>query len=344
MVGKNSGWIPVGLVFLFGCTGVDQMSVPPTPDPKPNLGQPPVAAPPANVVGGFSAQIPEFTLEPGDEKFPCWLFPLEIEGPSHIVGGARLTTTVGMHHGNITSRPITGEGIRECETGTDATLAGNEANDIIKGGAVLFGSSTQIEGEEWQSFPDGMGYPVSEGYEIVARMHYLNATSETITLAPSYDWYTIDEATVEHVLGPFAWVLSNWEIPPLTEKTVEANCRLPGEMHLVNLLPHMHGLGTAFFGSYMGGARDGEQFLDSAGYDPDSGVLTQYTPAIDLSQGEGASFGCTWMNTFDKPIGEGVGDDEMCILFGYAYPYEGAYSALATEVGCAMLAPPPPGR
>ena len=62
MVGKNSGWIPVGLVFLFGCTGVDQMSVPPTPDPKPNLGQPPVAAPPANVVGGFSAQIPEFTL------------------------------------------------------------------------------------------------------------------------------------------------------------------------------------------------------------------------------------------------------------------------------------------
>jgi len=114
-------------------------------------------------------------------------------------------------------------------------------------------------------------------------------------------------------------------------------------MYLVNVLPHMHALGTAFFGRYWGGARDGESWLDSVGYDPDDGVATQYTPAIDLSQGEGASFGCTWQNTFDKTIVEGVGDNEMCILFGYAYPYEHAYSALASETGCAMVTPPPPG-
>lgn len=338
----RGAWNPLMLVPLVGCTGA--LAEPaPSLTAETNLGHPPVASQPANVVGGFSAQLPEFTLGPGEEKFPCWIVPMEIEGPSYIVGGAKLTTTVGMHHGNVTSRPTTGEGFRECEEGTDAQEAGNEATDIINGGAVLFGSSTQIEGEEWQSFPDGMGYPIAEGYEIVARMHYLNATPETITVAPSYEWFTIDEATVEHVLGPFAWVLSNWEIPPLAEVTVEANCRVPNEMHLVNVLPHMHALGTAFFGSYMGGSRDGERFLDSVGYDPDQGVITQYTPAIDLSQGEGASFGCTWVNTFDKPIGEGVGDNEMCILFGYAYPYEHAYSALANEVGCAMAAPPPPG-
>ena len=35
--------------------------------------------------------------------------------------------------------------------------ARSEANDVLDGGAVLFGSSTQISGEEWQSFPDGTG-------------------------------------------------------------------------------------------------------------------------------------------------------------------------------------------
>ena len=45
---------------------------------------------PANVVGGFSIQLPEETLKPGAETFPCYIFPLAISGPSHIVGGGKL--------------------------------------------------------------------------------------------------------------------------------------------------------------------------------------------------------------------------------------------------------------
>jgi hypothetical protein len=207
---------------------------------------------------------------------------------------------------------------------------------------VLFASSTQIEGTEWLSFPEGMGIPVSEGHEIVARMHYLNTSSEPVTLTPSYEWFTVDEPTVEHLLGPFAWSFDGFEIPPLSAHTVTGSCNTPRDMHIVNALPHMHALGTAFTAAYKGGERDGELFLDSVGYDPDEGVLTQYVPAIDLSQGEGATFSCTWDNTYDKTITSGLGDNEMCILFGYAYPYEHAYSAMANEGGCVMIAPPSP--
>ena len=312
--------------------------------PEVYQGQSPRAEPPANVVGGFSIQLPERTLAPGEERFPCFVFPLQVNGPSLIVGGGKLTTTKGMHHGNITSRPITdGEGIRPCPD-DNAGAFGGEAADILAGGAVLFGSSTQIEGEEWQSFPDGMGYPIAEGYEIVARMHYLNTTNEELTLAPSYEWFTIDEALVDKVLGPFAWAMSDFVIPPLSTHTVEATCTPLRDMHLVNVLPHMHALGTEFFGTYVGGELDGERWLDSQGYDPEGGVLTQYTPAIDLSIADAVTFGCTWENTFDKPIVNGVGDNEMCILFGYAWPYENSYSAAATETGCAMVTAPPPGN
>lgn len=287
--------------------------------------------------------MPDFTLAPGEERFPCWVFPLEVEGPSRIVGGGKLNTTAGLHHGNITTRAKTGEGVRPCEAMNNDVIGG-EAADILSGGAVLFGSSTQLVGEEWQSFPDGMGYPITDGYEIVARMHYVNASPEQVTVAPRYEWFTIDESKVTHVLGPFAWTLTGWEIPPLSEFTAVGQCTVPDNMQLVNVMPHMHQLGTAFFGEYFGGERDGERWLDSVGYDPDGGVITQYTPAIELGQGDGMRFGCTWQNTHNETIVEGVGDNEMCILFGYAYPYDNTYSGQATaNGGCAMVLPPPPG-
>lgn len=316
--------VPLGLA---GCGGEDAAPAEQSGLPTFSEGRPPRQAPPANVVGGFTARIPEVTLQPGEETFPCFVIPLELTGPSHIVGGGKLTTPPGMHHGNITSRPKMGDGIRPCSAEDEDR---SEANDILDGGAVLFASSTQVSGEEWQSFPDGMGFPVKDGYEIIARMHYLNASPEPITFAPEYEWYTIDEATVTHLLGPFIWIFRGFEIPPRSELTVTGGCRIPDPMHLVNILPHMHRLGTSFSIDFLGGQLDGQRFLDSKGYDPDNGVLTQYDPAIDLSLGDGARFSCTWNNTMDKTIVEGVGDNEMCMIFGYSWPYENNYSAIAT--------------
>src|SRR5215472_18793458 len=77
-------------------------------------GAKPQQGPPANVVGGFSIQLPSYTLKPGEETLPCWIFPLDVQGPSLMVGGAQLVTQAGMHHGNVTTRPATGTGIRPC--------------------------------------------------------------------------------------------------------------------------------------------------------------------------------------------------------------------------------------
>lgn len=304
-----------------------------------SAGKPPLKEPPAHVVGGFSIELPGEELAPGEELTPCFIFPLEIEGGSRIVGGGVLHSPPGMHHGNITSRPKTGEGVRPCpeeDSGIDS-----EALDILHGGAVLFGSSTQIQGDEWQSFPEGTGFRVKDGHEIVARMHYLNANGAPITVAPRYEWFTIDEARVTREIGPFAWTYRNFQIPPRSRHTVTASCRFPEPMQIVSVLPHMHSLGRGFTAEFLGGALDGQRFLDSPGYDPDRGVLLQYDPAIDLGQGEGARFSCTWDNPTDRTIEEGIGDDEMCILFGYGWPREHAFTATATSPeSCVYIYPP----
>lgn len=320
---------------LAACGGAEEPA-----GPSFSQGKSPSREPPSHVVGGFSITIPSYELAPGEELSPCYIFPLEVEGPSRLVGGGVLRAVPGMHHGNITTRRATGEGIRPCPEGSDSAIGG-EAGDILDGGAVLFGSSTQISGEEWQSFPEGVAFRVREGHEIVARMHYLNASSAPLAVAPTYEWFTIDEAKLVQEIGPFAWNFRAFEIPPRSELTVTTACRFPEPMHIVNALPHMHALGTAFTADFVGGPLDGERFLDSPGYDPTRGVITQYDPAIDLGQGEGARFSCTWQNTFDKTIEEGIGDNEMCILFGYAYPPEHAFSTVATdEEHCVFLYPP----
>ena len=324
-------------LLLAACSSKSNTGgTPPAPAP---YGQTvtPTKSPPPNQVGSFSVALPPITLHPGDEQTPCWLFDLSVTGPSRMVGGGHIRVGPGMHHGNITTRPKTGTGTRECPADT-ASMFGGEGIDIANGGSVLFASSTQLAGEEWQSFPPGMAFPIKDGFEVVARMHYLNVTSADITVTPTYEWFTVDETKIEHELAPFVWVYKEFTIPPKSEVTVtSAPCAFPKPMNLVTALPHMHKLGTKLEANVVGGPHDGAPFLLSKGYDPANGVLQQYTPALDLSQGaqgSGVTFSCTWNNTLDKTITYGIGDNEMCEIFGYAYPPEATYSVLASDQVC----------
>lgn len=326
----------LALALTLGC-GAESEPVPKQTQPP---GATPEQGPPENAIGGFSVQFPDITLAPGEERTPCWVFPLEIDGPSRFVGGASLTTTAGLHHGNLTSRKKTGEGVRPCEKGKSGVFEG-EAGDILGGGSVLFGSSTQLVGTEWRRFPEGQAYRVKDDYEVVARMHFINTSAKPIILAPKYEWFTVPEADVSQEIAPFIWILSDFEIPPKSEYSVDTECWVGAPMKIVDAMPHMHALGERFQISYVGGEKDGEVFLDDQGFDEASDIYS-FNPAIDLSQGNGFRFGCTWKNTFNKPIVEGIGDNEMCMLFGYSYPVENAYSALATREKCVVAPSPPP--
>jgi hypothetical protein len=322
------------LSLLAGCGSEEPLS-------EDTRGKRPPTGAPENTVGGFSIELPEETLQPGEEITPCYVFPLELAGPSRFVNAAVLSTEPGLHHGNITTRPKSGDGVRPCD---EQTLDSNEGLDIASGGSVLFGSSTQLTGEEWRRFPSDMAYRIKDGYEIIARMHYLNTTPAVITVSPRYEWFTIPEAEVKRELGPIFWAISGWEIPPKTEFTVAADCQFYKPMQIVEAMPHMHKLGVHFGANIVGGPNDGEVFLDEKGYDPD-GAIRLFEPPVDLEGSDGVHFSCTWNNTFDKTIVEGIGDNEMCMLFGYAYPAANAFSAFATDTGqCVeLLAPDPSG-
>ncbi|MFI5043018.1 MAG: hypothetical protein ACHQNA_14430, partial [Acidimicrobiales bacterium] len=305
---------------------------------------PPLQQGPAHPVGGFSVDLGDpsipnlvgaaptdpIQVPPGGELFPCVVFPLVLQGTSHIVAAGQLTSSPGLHHGNITMRPSDGmAGIHACaNTSWTTDVIGSEAFDVLAGGQVLFGSTTQIKSNEWESFPPGMGFAIKDGQQIIAHMHYLNPTSQQLTPVPKYQWYTIDPATLSQQLYPFAWELKNFSVPPHTKQTFTGQCATSQPMNIVNVLPHMHQLGAGLDLGYLGGKMAGQPFLSSPGYAPDSTLQVQYTPAVDLSQGTGFSMACTWDNTTGQTIVEGTGINEMCMVFGYAWPKSGAYSAV----------------
>lgn len=309
-------------------------------DPALPSGRLPVPKAPDNAVGGFAIELPAVTLQPGEEQEPCYVFPLTINGPSRLVTAAVLTTQSGMHHGNITSRAKSGEGLRTCSGGS----LGEVTSEIFNGGTVLFASSTQVHGTEWQSFPEGMAIRVPDEQEIVARMHYINASPKPVTIAPRYQWYTIAESDLKQRLAPFAWSYLDFHIPPHSPLTVSADCALTRPMYVVQALPHMHALGRRMTIGLSGGPRDGQLLMDNDTYGTrGESDIRQWDPGVDLSQGglgTGFSFSCSWYNTFDKVIQEGVGDNEMCIIFGYAYPPENAVTAAASEgIDCVSFIP-----
>src|SRR3712207_9305185 len=61
-------------------------------------------------------------------------------------------------------------------------------------------NSTQIEGGETLSFPEGMGFPVDPTREIVTNIHYLNTRAEDQRIEVVYDFFTMSEADRKSVV------------------------------------------------------------------------------------------------------------------------------------------------
>ncbi len=93
----------------------------------------------------------------------------------------------------------------------------------------------------------------------------------------------------------------------------------PFQMKLYYVLPHYHSLGARLDVKLSGGPRDGELVFQHIGFDgqPDGRA---YDPPIDVA-GAGAtglSLTCAFDNPRDVPVGWGIGDQEMCVMLGFA--------------------------
>jgi len=335
--GEPGGYAPplrhapsiLSLVLLFDCT-VEAISPVPTPLPE---------CPGSCLEHDFGPTTLAAGAELGDQ---CVSWTLN--NPDSLWVNSVATANDGLfHHANWFWVPDdlwdVPDGFWDC---TD--LGFNELGAAVAGG-VLYAQSTQTD-VEIQQFLDGAALEIRPFSRIVGWTHLLNVTDEALETGARMQLGVLDAADVTTPLSPFRFNYGDLRIPPGSVAQHEGDCDLdsvhqqvlggPLELKLHYVLPHYHALGSAFRLEVSGGAHDGEvlfEIEDTYG-EP---LGRTFAEPVDLGalDATGMRFSCTHDNPTNAQVGFGIGDQEMCVMLGFAeteLSFDGAVSlTTATE-------------
>lgn len=271
---------------------------------------------------GFRLVVPARVLAPGAEVEGChaWAYP---EIRHRHVYAARLYTSGGLHHSNMFGVPLASDGpspYPACKAGQaelSAQLPNLLAGNILD---VLFANSTQIEGGEQIVLPAGMAFEITvEGREAASSIHWLNTTSEELRSEVVYDFFTMPEDEVTTEIVPFVFENQQIAVAAGTTADVTSTCDLAGLGNIVSIMPHTHKRAVAFDVELLRGDGSVESIFHDGAFDTESDI-TVFDEPIALAGFDRIRHTCRVRNDLDVPIVWGIGDNEMCTLFGYLFP------------------------
>jgi Copper type II ascorbate-dependent monooxygenase, C-terminal domain len=275
---------------------------------------------------GFRIVAPPRTLAPGEEEEYCISWPFPVVHDKFVYAG-RLYTTPGLHHSNLISKPIDPKYGKNpypaCHPGASDPFA--DIGDGIPD--VLFANTTQIVGTETLAFPPGIAFPIDTRREIATDIHLLNTSSESVRVEVAYDFFTMPKEELVHEVAPFTLEIDAFDIPPHATQTIGSTCGEWGG-EIVELMPHTHKYRTKFEADLLDANGAAKNVIDDGALDTKSEIQVFATP-LSLDERPKIRFECTFANTTTHDIHYGIGQNEMCILFGYLYPIEKQFVAHA---------------
>jgi hypothetical protein len=193
-------------------------------------------------------------------------------------------------------------------------------------GGVLFAQSTQALKEE-QRFPDGVVLRVPAWSRVIGSVHLLNPAARPVETGLRLRVRTAPTAETRVKLSPFRLSYYDLKLPPLRSSSFSGDCDLrtpyermrkePLRSKLYYALPHYHELGRRFELALLGGPEGGRLLVDSQPALGEPGGRA-FDPPIDLGTAQGVRFRCTFENPRDREVGWGIGDQEMCVMLGFA--------------------------
>ena len=273
--------------------------------------------------GVWAHDLPAIPLANGEEKTDtCFSWSLGNEDWIYV-NTIRMEGTPGIHHSNwfyVQEDTYPGpDGIWSCdERGFDTVKSALE-------GGVLFAQSTQAR-EEVQQFEEGAVLALPPNAVVVADLHLLNAYGRDLETEIQIELHTIVESAVEKRLIGFSIDYMPLEIAARSRSEFMVECdlslphmralRRPLDFDIHHVLPHYHELGDLLRLEVVGGPNDGEVIWEttSAIGEPLGGRLD---PPYDMTGATGLRLTCGFDNPRDEQVGWGVGDQEMCVAFGF---------------------------
>lgn len=295
---------------------------------------------------GFRLVYPRIQMEPYQELNFCMAW--EVPDIAHYnIYNTEFYAGPGVHHANMfaVEKLDGGQPYPECVSPDAAgSISFGQAFDAIfasditlfKMPVVLFANSTQVVGGEHFTHPEGHALKIKEGMEVIIDIHFLNPTDDTLVVEGLYDFYTMPDEQVEHEAVAFVWFWMDFNIPPHSDHSVTADCEWGGQdlpdATINAIMPHTHEWATAFQVDMVKKGADNavtasdtiyfKEGIGAEGGGGTEGDIQSYNPAVNASGVNSLKFTCSWYNPFDHSMRNGIGENEMCFLFGYTSPPE----------------------
>jgi hypothetical protein len=241
----------------------------------------------------------EYTVDPGQERFLCFAANTEKD---LVVQTVSHEARPGLHHiiFSKTNAPEP-DGFSECDTLFRLTW-----EPIYLTGA----------GASSLDLPDGFAHHIAAGTQMVAQLHLLNTTNKPIHDSVEIRLRASTAATPKPVAG---YAFGNFDIhlPPSQPSSVQAECNVSEDLHLLAAFPHMHLLGKRLTFEVARAGGDFAQVYERNPYDFDDQHMENLD--LSLSVGDRTRVNCEYDNPYDHEITFGESTtNEMCFLVGFA--------------------------
>ncbi len=296
---------------------------------------------------GFRIVMEPQYVESGLDENRCQAWKVPDDLAHRWIYTAEMHASPGMHHANLYGLEISGrepQPYPKCRERADATifggfftvLGGMDTSNVIVP-LVLFANSTQVIGGERYALAPGYAYEIPENHEIMTDVHLQNTQPDTIRVEAAWDFYTMPKSEVTDPSVMFVWLFFDFLIPPRGKKTLTAECSWAGG-DVAAIMPHTHQWATGFdteFGHATPRAFDGApvpgtfvsmdepmKIYDRQGTGLADSDIQVYDPPVNTDATDVVKFQCHFENTTDHDMCFGIGENEMCFLFGYMSPPE----------------------
>lgn len=272
---------------------------------------------------GFRLVMPSISMPAYSEYSYCIAWPIPEMVNRHVYTVA-IRSTEGLHHGNMFAFPIDPEKPNpypSCNASADQMDLIGSFVKTLEFPTVLAANSTQLIGDEHIAFPPGHAFKLKPGYEAMVDMHLLNPTDEEIVVEVVYDFYTMPEDRLEHEVNAFIFDYSKFNLPAGQRKSLSTTCDMNGG-EVVALAPHMHQWGEAFDVNLHDGSGGMENVFHREGVNMAESDITFFDPKVNLQPWKALEYQCHFYNDLDHDMGVGIGENEMCFLYGFMTPIE----------------------
>ncbi|HEY0253613.1 MAG TPA: hypothetical protein VGC41_18905 [Kofleriaceae bacterium] len=281
---------------------------------------------------------------PADTEVSDQCLQITLGNPDAIaVNTVELVTGPGFHHSNWFWVPEVGPFEGPDGEFTCADRGFDQAVAALRGG-VLFAQSTQST-TTVQQFPPGAVVTIPAHARLVAQLHLLNASDQTLHLTPTITLKPIAPEAITTKLAGVSFEDHALGLPPGQRSSFTVDCDLQPawnelvsqgatasptpDFHLYYALAHYHALGT------------GMQ-IDALAAD-DTAASTVFETTAQIGDALGGTieppfamtgyshlrFTCDYFNSTAATVGWGIGDQEMCVFLAFSdSPYNWAGGAL----------------